>query len=333
MKAIVYTKFGGPEVLQLKEVEIPTPKDKEILVAIHAATVGFGDLFARDLTYKKFAMPAPLYPMVKIMFGIRKPKKKILGSEFSGVVEAIGKDVTLFKKGDEVFGYPGINMGCYAEYICVPEGGSVAMKPTNLTHAEAAVIPYGGVTALSLLRKMNIQLGQKILINGASGGIGSAAVQIAKAHLGAEVTGVCSTPRLEFVKALGADKVIDYTQEDFTQSGETYDIIFDIMNKSSFRRCKNSLNKNGRYILASFGLKNVFQMLRTKLIGRKKVICSMAFDEDLDSVKELVDEGTIKAIIDKIFPLEQTAEAHKYIENGHKKGHIVISVVTDHEAE
>ena len=331
MKAIVYKKYGPPDVLQFKEVEKPTPKDKEILISIHATTVNFGDLFARDITYKKFSMPAPLYLIVKIVFGIRKPKKTILGSEFSGNVEAVGKDVTLFKKGDEVFGYVGMNMGCYAEYICIPEEGSVALKPVNMTHEEATTVPYGGIMALALLKKMNIQQGQKILIIGASGGIGSAAVQIAKAHYGAEVTGVCGTARLGFVKKLGADKVIDYTQEDFTKSGETYDIIFDIMNKSSFRRCKKSLEKNGRYILASFGLRQVFQMLRTKLIGRKKVICSMAFEEDLDSVKELVDAGKIKAVIDKSFPLEKTAEAHRYIEEGNKKGHIVITVVSEQE--
>ena len=198
-----------------------------------------------------------------------------------------------------------------------------------MTHTEAASVPYGGIMAFALLKKMNIQPGQKILINGASGGIGSAAVQLAKTHFGAEVTGVCGTPRLEFVKALGADKVIDYTQEDFTQNGETYDIIFDIFNKTSFRRCKNSLEKNGRYILASFGMRQVLQMLRTKLIGSKKVICSMAFHEDLDSVKELIEAGKIKAIIDKIFPFGQTAEAHRYVEEGHKKGHIVISVVEE----
>ena len=327
MKAIVYTEFGPPEVLQLKEVEKPTPKDNDILIRIHATTVTFGDIFARNVTYRKFAMPAPLYLYPKIAFGFRKPKKTILGSEFSGTVEAVGTDVTKFSKGDEVFGYVGPKMGCYAEYRCVPEDVSVALKPTNMTHEEAAAVPYGGIIALALLRKMNIQPGQKILINGASGSIGSAAVQITKSHFGAEVTGVCGTPRLEFVKALGADKVIDYTQEDFTQSGETYDIIFDILNKSSFGRCKKSLEKNGRYILASFSMRQVFQMLRTKLIGSKKVICSMAFNEDLDSVKELIDAGKIKAVIDKCFPLEQAAEAHRYIEEGHKKGHIVIQVL------
>jgi len=325
MKAIVNIKFGPPEVLELKEVDKPTPKNNEVLIRIYATTVNFGDLFARNITYRKFAMPAPLYPMVRIMFGFRKPKKTILGSEFSGTVEAVGTDVTLFKEGDEVFGYVGDKMGCYAEYRCVPEDGSVVLKPTNMTHAEAVTVPYGGIIALALLRKMNIQTGQKILINGASGGIGSTAVQIAKS-LGAEVTGVCGTPRLEFVKALGANKVIDYTKDDFTQSGETYDIIFDTYNKSSFKKVKHVLKKNGRYFLASFGMRQVFQMLRTKLIGSKKVKCVMAINEDLDSVKELIESGKIKAVIDKRFPLEQTAEAHQYVEEGQKKGHIVITL-------
>jgi NADPH:quinone reductase-like Zn-dependent oxidoreductase len=325
MKAIITTKFGPPEVLELREVDKPTPKDNEVLVRIHATSVGFGDLFARDVNYRKFNMPAFLYPMIKIMFGIRKPKKTILGAEFSGTVDVIGKDVTRFKKGDEVFGYVADKFGCYAEYRCVPEDASMALKPTNMTHAEAAALPYG-VVALALLRKMKIQQGQKILINGASGGIGSIAVQLAKSHFGAEVTGVCGTPRLEFVKSLGADHVIDYTKEDFTQSGETYDIIFDILNKSSFGRCKNSLAKNGRYILASFGMRQIFLMLRTKLIGSKKANVIMAFEEDIDSLKELAEEGKIQAVLDKSFPLEQAAEAHRYVEEGHKKGHIVLTL-------
>ena len=329
MKAIITTKFGGPEVLELQEVDKPEPKSKEILVRILATTVGFGDLYARNVTYRKFAMPAPMYPMLRIMFGIRKPKKTILGAEFSGTVEAVGTDVTLFKEGDEVFGYMADKMGCYAEYRCMPEDESVAQKPANMTHAEAATVPYGGIIAMTLVRKMNIQPGLKILIIGASGSIGSAAVQIAKS-LGAEVTGVCGTPRLEFVKALGADKVIDYTKEDFSKSGDVYDIVFDISNNSSFKKAKRVLNKNGRYILSSFGLRQVLTMLRTKLIGSKKLICSMAFDEDLDSVIPLIEAGKFKAIIDKRFPLEQTAEAHRYVEEGQKKGHIVITL--DHLA-
>jgi NADPH:quinone reductase-like Zn-dependent oxidoreductase len=325
MKAIVYKEFGPPEVLQLKEVPKPVPKETEILVRIHATTVTFGDLFARNPSYKNFAMPAPLYLYPKIAFGLRKPKRPILGAEFSGIVEAVGTEVTKFSKGDEVFGYTADKVGCYAEYRCVPDDISVALKPTNMTHGEAAAVTYGGIIAFQLINKMNIQPGQKILIVGASGSIGSAAVQIAKS-LGADVTGVCGTPRLEFVKALGADKVIDYTKEDFTQSGETYDIIFDTYNKGSFGRSKKSLVKNGRYILASFSMRQIFTMLRTKLIGSKKLICSMAFNEDLDSVKELIDEGKIKAVIDKSFPLEKAAEAHRYVEDGHKKGHIVITL-------
>jgi NADPH:quinone reductase-like Zn-dependent oxidoreductase len=210
----------------------------------------------------------------------------------------------------------------------MPEDGMVAIKPANMTYEEAAVVPYGALMALNLLRKVNIQPGQRVLINGASGGIGSAAVQLAKSHFGAKVTGVCSTPRLEFVKSLGADMVIDYTQEDFTESGETYDVIFDILGKSSWSRCKSSLSQNGRYLLASFKMKQLFQMLWTSIVGGKKVICALSPEkiEDLILVKELIEAGKIKAAIDRRFPLEQTPEAHRYVENGLKKGHIAITV-------
>ncbi len=253
---------------------------------------------------------------------------RILGSEFAGNIEAIGKDVKRFKEGDQVFGYLGQSMGAYAEYLCLPEDRTVALKPANMTHEEAAAVPYGTIMALHLLRKVNVRPGQKVLINGASGSIGSAAVQIAKHHFGAEVTGVCGTPRLEFVKSLGADKVIDYTQEDFTQSGETYDLIFDILGKSSFSQSKSVLKPNGRYLLASFKMKQLFQMLWTSMAGSQKVICAIAPGslEDLISVKELIVAGKIKAIIDKCFPLEQAVEAHRYVEEGHKKGIVVITV-------
>jgi NADPH:quinone reductase-like Zn-dependent oxidoreductase len=338
MKAVVYTEYGPPEVLQLKEVEKPTPKDNEALIRVYAASVNYGDLIARDfrhITPRKFNMPFLFWLIAKISFGLRKPKIKILGSEFAGEIEATGKDVKRFKEGDQVFGYLGQSMGAYAEYLCMPEDGVVASKPANMTYEEAAVVPMGAIMALNLLReKGNIQPGQKVLVNGASGGIGSAAVQIAK-YFGAEVTGVCGTPRLEFVKSLGADKVIDYTQEDFTQNGETYDLIFDILGKSSFSRSKNSLSQNGRYLLASFKMKQLVQMLWTSMIGRlpgrqtsKKVICAIApgSTEDLISVKELIEAGKIKSIVDRSFPLEQAAEAHQYVEKGHKKGHVVISV-------
>ena len=331
MKAIVYTKFGPPDVLQLKEVTKPAPKDNEILIRVYATSVNYGDLVARnfrEISPRKFNMPLLFWLLTKISFGLRKPKITILGSEFAGEVEAVGKDVKRFKEGDQVFGYIGQSMGAYAEYLCMPEDGCVAIKPANMTYEEAACVPYGGIMALSLLRKVNIQPGQKVLVNGASGGIGSAAVQLAKSHFGAEVTGVCSTPRLELVKSLGADKVIDYTKEDFTQSGETYDLIFDILGKSSFSRCKSSLKQNGRYLLASFGMTQLFQMLWTKMVGSKKVICAMASDkkEDLILVKELIEAGKIKAAIDRRYPLEQTAEAHRYVEDGHAQGKVVITL-------
>jgi NADPH:quinone reductase-like Zn-dependent oxidoreductase len=331
MKAIVYTEFGPPDVLQLKEVEKPTPKDNEVLIKIYATSVKYGDLVARnsrDISPRDFHMPFLFWLINKVVFGFRKPKVNILGAEFAGEVEAVGKDVKSFKPGDQVFGYPGQSMGSNAQYTCMPEDGMLASKPTNMTFEEAAVVPYGATTALSLLSgKGYIQSGGKVLINGASGGIGSAAVQIAK-HFGAKVTGVCGTPRLEYVKSLGADTVIDYTQEDFTQNGETYDLIFDILGVSSFSRCKGSLKENGYYLLASFKMKQLLQMLWTKIKGGKRVVCAIApgSTEDLLSVKELIEAGKIKAVIDKRYPLEQTAEAHRYVEKGLKKGAVVITV-------
>ena len=330
MKAIMYTAYGPPDVLKLVEVEKPSPKDNEILIRIHATSVNYGDTLARNLkevSPRKFNMPFFFWLPARIVFGFSKPKVNILGSELAGQIEATGKDVKRFKKGDQVFGYRGQSMGANTEYLCMPEDGLVAIKPANITYAEAAAIPYGALTALNLLRKVNIQPGQKVLINGASGGIGSAAVQLAK-YFGAEVTGVCSTPRLEFVKSLGADKVIDYTKEDFTQNGETYDLIFDILGRSSFSRCKGSLNQNGRYLLASFKVKQLFQMLWTSMIGSKKVICALSGEkiEDLLFIKDLAEAVKIKSLIDKCYPLEQAAEAHRYIEQGHKKGNIIITV-------
>jgi NADPH:quinone reductase-like Zn-dependent oxidoreductase len=330
MKAMVNTEFGSPEVLHLTEVENPAPKDNEVLIKIHATSVNFGDLMARNfkaITPRQFNMIFLFWLLAKISFGLKKPKITILGNEFAGEVETVGKAVTRFKPGDRVFGSLGQSMGAYAEYCCVPENGVLAIKPANMTYEEAAVVPYGAIMALNLLRKANLQPGQKVLINGASGGIGSAAVQIAQ-YLGAEVTGVCATPGLDFVKSLGAAKVIDYTIEDFTQNGETYDLIFDILGKSSFSRCQNSLTQNGLYLLASFKEKQLLQMLLTSRSGSKRVICALAPGsvEDLNSVKELIEAGKIKAVIDRCYPLEQTAEAHRYVEEGHKKGNIVIAV-------
>jgi len=328
MKAIVFEKYGPPEVLQLKEIDKPTPKDKELLIKVYATAVNFGDIYTRDfrkITARKSLMPFVLWFFSKMMLGFRKPKIKILGSEFAGEIESVGKDVKLFKKGDQVFGYLGMSMGTYAEYLCMPEKGTVAIKPTNMTHEEAATVSGNSMTALNILGKVNIQSGQKVLINGASGGIGSIALQLAK-NSGAEVTGVCGTPRLEYIKALGADKVIDYTKEDFTENGETYDLIFDVLGKSSFSRCKKSLNKNGIYLLANFKLPQLLQNLRTSIIGRKKVKCVLNITENIDVIKELIEAGKIITVIDKRFPLEQAADAHSYIEKGLKKGSVVLTI-------
>jgi len=334
MKAIVYTEFGPPEVLQIKDVSKPAPKENEVLIRVHATPVSYGDLLARNfknITAREFNMPLPLLLPMRMYFGFSKPKVNILGSEFAGEIEAVGKEVTRFKIGDEVLGYLGQRMGAYAEYLCMPQDGSLALKPANMSFAEAAAVPYGAIIATSLLKKGNIQPGHKVLINGASGGIGSAAVQLAK-YYGAEVTGVCGTARLDYVKSLGADRVIDYTKEDFTKnggtSGPTYDLIFDILGKSSFARCKNSLKPNGIYLMASFKTKALFQMLWTKMVGSKKVICTLASEkaEDLVIVKELAEAGKFKSIIDKCFRLEQAAEAHRYAESGLKTGPVVITV-------
>lgn len=330
MKAIVYTEYGGPDVLQFRDVEKPTPKENEVLIRNRATTVNVGDLWARNfkaMTPSRFTMPLPLWLPSRMYFGWTKPRVRILGNEFAGDVEAAGKDVKKFKAGDPVFGYRAQRMGAYAEYLCIPEDGLVARKPANMTYEEAAAVPGGALTALNLLRKANLQPGQNVLINGASGSIGAAAVQLAR-HFGAKVTGVCGTPRLEYVRALGAQKVIDYTQEDFTEHGETYDLIFDILGKSSFARCRNSLTPNGIYLLASFKMKQLFQMLSTSRRPGQKVICALSSEDqkDLVAIQELVEAGKIITIIDRCYPLEHAAEAHRYVETGCKTASVVLSL-------
>lgn len=330
MKAVVYTEYGSPDVLQLKEVAMPTPKDNEVLIRVRATSIGFGDIIARkfsEISPRKFSMPFIFWLPARITLGIRRPKRTILGSEFAGDVEAVGKDVTRFRKGDQVFGFRSMNFGANAEFLSMPEDGLLAIKPANMTYEEAATVPYGGLTALSLLRKVSVQPGQRVLINGASGSIGSHALQLAR-YFGAEVTGVCGTPRVDMVKALGADKVIDYTREDFAQNDDTYDLVFDILGKSSFARSKRVLNENGRYLLASFKLSQLFQMFWTSKFGSKKVVCALSSEktEDLNFLRELVEAGKITTVIDRCFPLEQTADAHRYIEAGQKTGNVIIRV-------
>lgn len=330
MKAVVYREYGPPGVLRLTEVEKPAPEDGEVRVRVRATSVNYGDMTARNfrsISPGEFNMPFLFWILGRVAFGVRKPRTSILGSEFAGEVESVGQGVTRFKEGDAVFGYRGQAMGAYAEYLCMPEDGEIAVKPSNMSFEEAAVVPYGAITALNLLRKGDVRSGQKVLVNGASGSIGSAAVQLLK-HDGAEVTGVCSTPRLQLVKSLGANEVIDYTKEDFTERGETYDLIFDILGRSSFSRCKRVLKEGGRYLLASFKMKQVLQMMWTSRVGSKRVICALAPEKsgDLPHIRELIEAGEFRAAIDKVFPLEQAAEAHGYVEKGRKKGHIAITV-------
>ncbi len=327
MKAIVYEQYGPPDVLHLAEVDKPVPKENEVLMRIHATTVTTGDVNARNFLF----VPPGLGLLARLMIGVRKPKHAILGTDFAGEIVEIGKDVRLFKKGDQVFGIDGDDLGAYAEYKCVSEEKALAIRPANLNYEEAAAIPSGALTALYFLKnKGNIQSGQKVLVNGASGSVGAAAVQIAK-YFGAQVAGVCSTVNLELVRSLGADKVIDYTKEDFTQSSETYDIILDtVVGKTSFSRCGKSLKQNGFYLAVAGGLRELIQMLWTSVVGTKKVVfgggAACERKDNLLFIKELVEAKKLTSVIDRCYPLEQAVEAHRYVDKGHKKGNLVITV-------
>jgi len=298
MKAVVVAKYGAPEGLQLKELDTPIPTENELLIRIHATTVTFGDALLRRMRF-----PA------RLVFGLFMGglgRNKILGHEFAGEVEVVGDLVTLFKPGDQVFGSTGMKGGAHAEYVSVPEDEMVASKPANMTFEEAAAVPVGGNTALHILRKGDIQNGQKVLVYGASGSVGTYAVQLAK-YWGAEVTGVCSTANLEWVQELGADKVIDYTRESFTESGETYDVIFDAVRKISSSQCRGLLKENGVFLSAGSSTEQE--------------------TENLVFLRELIEDGRLKATIDRRYPLEQIAEAHRYVDTGRKKGNVVITVV------
>jgi len=327
MKAIVWTEYGPPDVLQLKEVEKPTPKDNEVLIGIYATTVTAGDCEQRSLK-----LPIWHRLPMRAYVGLKRPKRiTILGMDLAGEIESVGKDVKLFKEGDQVFAATGfVGMGAYAEYICVPEEpeeGALAIEPANMTYEEAAAVPNGGLEALCFLRQGDIHSRQKVLINGAGGTIGTFAVQLAK-YFGAEVTGVDSTGKLDMLRSIGADQVIDYTQEDFTKSGETHDFILDVVSKSSFPGSIRSLKQNGRYLTANPGPSQRVRGLWTSRRSSKKVIFGAAYPktEDLIFLKELIEAGKMKSFIDRSYPLEQIPEAHRYVETGDKKGHVVITV-------
>jgi NADPH:quinone reductase-like Zn-dependent oxidoreductase len=323
MKAMVYTTYGPADVLHLEEVAKPVPKDNEVLIKVHATVATAAELAGRR--------GSPF--LIRFFTGIREPKKTILGSEFAGEIEAAGKDVKRFREGDQVFAAPGTDFGAYAEYKCLPEDGALAEKPANMTYEEAAAVCEGVLTALPFLRDTGrIQRGQRVLFNGASGAVGTAAVQLAK-YLGAEVTGVCSTTNVELVRSLGADMVFDYTKEDFTKTSQTYDVIFDAVGKSSFSRCRGSLEPGGVYMTTAPTPAILLQMLWTSRSGRKKA--KIAFTglrpasekaKYLLFLKALCEAGKIRPVIDRRFPLERLVEAHRYVETGHKKGSVVITV-------
>lgn len=323
MKAVIWPQYGPPDVLEIKEVETPTAAGDEVLVRIVAATV-----FAGDCEMRAFDFPVSFWLPLRLMFGIRKPRKsvQIPGQELAGVIAAVGEDVTRFKNGDEIFG-PAEKFGAYAEYVCLNANNAMAKKPVNMSFEEAATVPVGGLNALHFVRKANIETGEKVLINGAAGSIGTFAVQIAKIF-GAQVTAVDSTRKLDMLLSIGADKVIDYMHEDFTRNGERYDVIIDVVGKSSYSRSVQSLNEKGRYILGNPRFSGFFKGLWTSMTSSKKVIAALTGyrTEDLVFLKELIEAGKLETVIDRRYPLEQIADAHRYVESGQKTGHVVINV-------
>lgn len=328
MKAATYYTYGGPEVLRIEEIPKPSPADDEVLIRIKAVNINYGDLLARNfgsVSGSTFNMPLPFLLPAKLMFGIQEPRNPILGNEYSGVVEQAGKDVKDFGPGNEVLGYQAEKMGCYCEYICVKASGHLAKKPKNLSFEEAACISYGPVIAGDILERVEIKEGMKALINGASGSIGSAALQLLKS-CGVSVTGVCGGDRHDYIRTLGADKVIDYKVRPAWEDNEKYDLVLDIYGRMGFGRCKMILKEKGVYLLASFKMYHIMQMFWTKISGKKKILpamgaCSRA---KLEKVCELATEGVLRSIVDKAFRLEDISEAHSYAESGHKKGNVVV---------
>jgi NADPH:quinone reductase-like Zn-dependent oxidoreductase len=325
MKAVVYERYGPPEVLQLKEVEKPTPRDNEVLVKVHATTVTSGDWRVRSLN-----VPVGFKLIMRLVFGVSRPKQPILGTELAGVIESVGKNVSKFKVGDSVFAFSDATMGCHAEYKCIPENGAIALKPPNLIYEEAAALSFGGMTALDFFNRAKLQRGERVLVNGASGAVGTAAVQLAR-HFGADVTGVCSATNVELVRSLGARHVIDYTKEDFTQNGETYDIIVDTVGTAPFSRSKSSLKEGGRLLMVLAGLPDMLQMPWVSMTSNMKVIAGPAATraEDLRFLAKLAETGEFKPVIDRRYPFEQIAEAHRYVDTGRKKGNVVITLEHD----
>lgn len=319
MRAIVFSQYGPPDVLKLREIDKPVPKDDEVLIKIFATSVTSGDCRMRKAD--PFA--------ARFFTGLLRPKKiTVLGNELSGEIEATGKNVKSLKPGDKVYGQAGLRFGTYADYICLPEDGALAIMPSNLTFEEAAIIPFGGNTALDFLRRGNIRSGQKVLIYGASGSVGTAAIQLAK-HFGADVTGVCSASNADLVKSLGADRVIDYKIEDFSRGGQTYDIIFDANGNSPFADCVRSLNQNGIYLrVVHMSVAPIAKGLLASMSGGKKVIGGVATEsaESLIFLRELIEAGRYKPVIDRSYPIDRIAEAHTYVDKGHKKGNVVISL-------
>ena len=325
MKAIVYERYGPPEVLELMEVAKPTPKHNEVLIKTHATTVTSADWRVRSLE-----VPLGFRLIVRLVFGILKPKQPIIGSELAGVIESIGKDVAKFKVGDQVFAFSDAGMGCHAEYKCMPQDGAVVLKPPSLSYDEAAALSFGGTTALDFLRRGKLHSGEKVLVNGASGGVGTAAVQLAK-YFGADVTGVCSTANMELVRSLGARHVIDYTKEDFTQNGETYDVIMDTVGTAPFSRSKDSLKARGRLLMVLAGLPDMLRIPWVSVTSSKKVIAGPVAvrAEDLRFLAGLAEAGEFRPVIDRRYPFEQIAQAHSYVDTGRKKGNVIITLERD----